>query len=199
MSRPCAPCFYRAKRAGIDRGERNPRESPASRLGLDTAYVIERRIHLPALQPIRSFSVQGGRTVPKQIHTCNHDYFMVLNDRPETSSEATRTASMRLDVSARPCPAISNAVPCATLVAHNRQSKRHIDRAVKSNALERDVALVVIHGNDRVELARQSAKQSIRRNRARDFNSCLSCLLHSRLDDANLLVAEQPVFPRVGI
>ena len=48
---------------------------------------------------------------------------------------------------------MSKAVPWATLVRMMGRPKRHVDRPVHPQQLQRDVALVVIHGHHGVELS----------------------------------------------
>ena len=57
---------------------------------------------------------------------------------------------------AMPLPTMSNAVPCAGVVKTVSRPAGHGDAAVEALELGRDLALVVVHREHAVELARRS-------------------------------------------
>ena len=84
--------------------------------------------------------------------------------------------------------------------ADDRQPERDVDRVVEAGELRRDMALVVVHGNHGVEVARGGAQEDgVRRDRARDVPALGAQLLDGRLDQLGLLGAEQAVLAGVRI
>ena len=74
---------------------------------------------------------------------------------------ASRTASTRLDGSARPCPAMSNAGAVIDRGANDRKTQRDVDRAAESHQLDRDQTLIVIAGDHGVELPAAALTNSV--------------------------------------
>src|SRR4051794_21845829 len=85
--------------------------------GLFAAEGVERPVGSAALGAIGVGPIGGRGAGAEQVDEGHREEVTRPSARrPATIRAATRTASIRLDVSARPCQAMSNAVPCATLV-----------------------------------------------------------------------------------
>ena len=90
-----------------------------------------------------------------------------------------------------PCQARSNAVPWATLVRTIGRPSVMFTAACMPKQLQRDVALVVIHGHDGVELAVAGGDhQRVGRQRAGDVEAAAAGLGDGRGDDRPFFVAE---------
>ena len=76
---------------------------------------------------------------------------------PATIRAATRTASIRLAVSALPLPGDVEGGPVGHAGPDDRQAERDVHGAVEADRLDGDVPLVVVHGDHGVELAAEGA------------------------------------------
>ena len=84
--------------------------------------------------------------------------------------------------------------------ADDRQTQRHVHRPVHPQQLQRDVALVVIHGHHGVEPPVAGPDhQRIGRQRPFEPQPLGQSALDGRADDRSLLVAEQPALAAVRI
>src|SRR5205823_4008289 len=82
----------------------------------------------------------------------------------------------------------------------HRQSAKHRHAAFESQKLERDLALVVVHAEHRVELAASRRDpDGIGREGALDRMAVLPALLDRRGDDVDLLAAEYAALARMRI
>ena len=85
--------------------------------------------------------------------------------------------------------------------AEDRQTQRHVDPSLEIEQLERNVPLVVIHADDRVEslLPHRHVKQGVGGERAFDGHSTALRPLDRRPDFPDLLISEEAVFPGMRI
>ena len=82
----------------------------------------------------------------------------------------------------------------------NRQAERHIHRPTESKQLQRDVSLVVIHGDDPVKLGiGRPSEQRVSRKRAGRLQSRIGSRLDGRFNDSLLFITEQPLLPGMRV
>ena len=130
----------------------------------------------------QAVDVIAGRAISGGHHACTG----------RASVPARSSAARMLPWSARPVPAMSNAVPWSTLVRKNGQPDRDVDARVEAHELDRDVALVVVLHDDDVEAALPGVHEHrVRRPRARGVDPLRARGLDGRGDDVAVLRPEQ--------
>ena len=76
--------------------------------------------------------------------------------------------------------------------ADHRQPQRDVDRLVHPQQFERDVTLVMIHGDNRIEFAGRRRVNKVSAGKGPlQVHPCGDSALHRRADDPDLLVPEQ--------
>ncbi len=116
-----------------------------------------------------------------------------------------RTASIRLDASATPCPAISNAVPWSGLVRTNGRPRVTFTPLSTPRYLTGIRPLVVVHRDHDIKLTRMGlGVPSPHERRYRGNGPCTSYPLRAQLsqsgsNDFQLLPAKQTTFAGMGV
>ncbi len=101
---------------------------------------------------------------------------------------------------ARPVPRDIEGRAVIDRCAQDRQADADVDAAIKGEQLHRDVALVVVHGDDDVELAAGGAqKDGVGRLRIGDRPAARPRGFDGGPDLRLFLHAEEPVFACVGV
>ena len=109
----------------------------------------------------------------------------------------------RFPHSVRSCPSLPGNIEGGSVTgtgAHDRESESDIHRSLKTDQLERNVSLIVIHRHDTVKLAgNRSLKQRIGRQRSDGIDADRLHSGHRRCDHCLFLRPKQSLLARVRI